>query len=157
LVKMSNLISQNRRWAALAAALALVFMAFFGCAGKPQPKDTVMDFFLALHGDDTAMVRTTVDLESAFAEVQDDLRENEDSLVTDIDWGERLVASLTGEGRLRERWLKTKVVINETEIFGDSATVEVSFLDQETGIYFYTKMGLVRRPERWVIVTFRTI
>jgi len=154
---MSNLIIRNKRWAALAPALALVIMAFFGCSSQPQPKDTVMDFFAALHGDDTAMVRATVDPQRAFAAVQNDLRESGDSLATDIDWGERLVASLTGEGRLRQRWLKTQVVINKAEVFGDSATVEVSFLDQETKIYFYNKMGLVRRPERWVIVAFRTM
>jgi len=157
LEKMNNFFGHNRHWSALAVALALVYVAIFGCSSQPSPKDTVMDFFSAIYSDDTSIVRGSVDLDRAYVSVKNDLHEAGDSLETDIDWGERLAASLTGEGRLRTRWLKTKVVINKTEFFGDSATVEVSFLDRETGIHFYNKVALVRRPDRWVIVTFRTM
>ena len=116
-----------------------------------------MELFTALHNDDTTMVGASVDVNRAWASVRENLTEPGDSLLAEVPWSDRLLASLTGEGKIRQRWMKTKVVINKTHFFGDSATVEVSFLDRETGMHFYNRMGLVRRDNRWVIVAFRTL
>jgi hypothetical protein len=154
---MKSFVEHHKRWAAIAFILVLAYMGIVGCSKTPNPKDTVMDFFTALYSDDTAMVQASIDPERAYVSVENDLHQRGDSALTNIDWGKRLIASLTGDGRLRQRWLKTKIVINKTHFVGDSATVEVSFLDRETGIHFYNRMALVRRPDRWVIVAFRTM
>jgi hypothetical protein len=135
---------------AIMACLALSL----GCAGKPNPKDTVMDLFTALHADDTTMVLQSVDTGRAWRSVSLDLKQPADSLLTAISWGERLESALTGDGRLRSRWIKMQVVIGETEIKADSATVEVSFIDRDTRIQFYSRMALVFQDGHWRIVAF---
>ena len=154
---MKNLAIGYLRWGVWCAVGSVMCYLFLACSGGPHPKDTVMDFFSALHNDSTALVRECVDFDRAWGSVQGDLTQPDDSLLTEIPWGERLLASMTGEGNLRTRWIKMQVVINKTEFIGDSATVEVSFIDRETGMHYYNKMGLVRRANRWVIVAFRTI
>ncbi len=88
--------------------------------------------------------------------MQNDLREKSDTTGAEIDWPGRLVTSLTGDGKLRDRWLKTQIVIGDTEEFGDSATVEVSFIDRTTRVQFYNKMALVFNGNTWMIVSFKT-
>jgi len=127
-----------------------------GCAGKPNPKDTVMDLFTALHADDTTLVLQSIDARRAWHSVSLDLKQPGDSLLTRIPWDERLQASLTGDGRLRSRWMKMQVVIGATEIIADSATVEVSFIDRDTRIQFYSKMALLFHGGAWKIVAFAT-
>jgi hypothetical protein len=142
------------RFPGLAIFAAITVCLSLGCAGKPNPKDTVMDLFTALHADDTTMVLRSVDTGRAWRSVSLDLKQPDDSLLTAIPWGERLESALTGDGRLRSRWTKMQVVIGETEIKADSATVEVSFIDRDTRIQFYSKMALVFYDDHWRIVAF---
>jgi len=153
---MKNPSANRLKWGAV-CGLAVVGMVVLACSGKPRPKSTIMDLFTALHANDTSLVRQNIDFDRAWVSVQDELGEPGDSLMAEIPWGERLYNSLTGEGDLRRRWMKTQVVINKTYFFGDSATVEVSFIDRESGIHFYNRMALIYKGDRWVIVAFRTL
>jgi len=153
---MKDLSASRFRWAAVFGVM-VINLALSACSDKPDAKDTIMDLFTALHTNDTSLVRRSIDFGRAWASVKDDLRQPEDSLLADIPWGERLFASLTGNGDLRQRWTKMQVVINKTDLFGDSASVEVSFIDRKSGMHFYNKMGLTRKGDRWVIVAFRTL
>jgi hypothetical protein len=141
----------------IGGVLVCLALGLSGCSGGPEPRATVMSLFTGLHANDTTRIRQSVDLERAWSSVREDLAQPGDSLSTSIPWGERLFASLTGEGNLRKRWMKTQVVLNKTELFGDSATVEVSFIYRESGMHYYNKMGLIRKTGRWVIVAFRTM
>jgi hypothetical protein len=150
---MKNL-SKSRPWR-IGALIAVVFgLVVLGCSGKPNPKNTIMDLFTALHADDTTLVRQSVDLGRAWRSVSPDLKAPEDSLLADIMWDERLLTALIDEGKLRTRWIKTQVVIGKTEMFADSANVEVSFIDRDTRVQFYNKMALVFRNGAWKIVAF---
>lgn len=139
---------------AILILIAGCLLVLLGCAGKPNPKDTVMDLFTALHADDTTMIRQSIDAGRAWRSVSLDLKQPDDSLLTDIPWAERLESSLTGDGRLRSRWMKMQVVIGLTDIMADSATVEVSFIDRDTRVQFYSKMALVFQNNHWKIVAF---
>ena len=154
---MRPAMSQLLHWDAIVGAVLAAMFALSGCGGGPDPKGTVMDLFTGLHTNDTTLVRRSVDFDRAWMSVKEDLMQADDSLRTRIPWGDRLYGSLTGEGRLRTRWMKTQVVINKTQLLGDSATVEVSFIDRESGMHYYNQMGLVRKAGRWVIVAFRTM
>lgn len=153
---MKNLSANRLKWGAV-CGLVVVGVAVIACSGRPQPKSTIMDLFTALHADDTSSVRQSIDFDRAWVSVQDELAEPGDSLRTEVAWGERLYGSLTGDGDLRRRWIKTQVVINKTDFFGDSATVEVSFIDRESRVQFYNKMALVYTSGRWKIVAFHTL
>ena len=59
---------------------------------------------------------------------------------------------------LISRWLTdNQIVLGRADINGDTAHVEVSFLDRVTRIQYYNKMQLVFRDGRWVIRRFRTM
>ena len=154
---MKTTVPAGLKVAAVAGVVLLAVAGMSGCSRGPTPKNAVMDFFTGLHASDTTLLRRTVDFDRAWGSVQADLKEVGDSTGGVIPWGDRLYASLTGEGRLRKRWTKTQIVINKTQLAGDSATVEVSFIDRETGMHYYNRMGLVRRAGGWVIVAFRTM
>ena len=153
---MKNSSISRVKWGA-ACGLMIVVAVTCACSGKPQPKATIMDLFTALHADDTSLVQQCVDFDRAWVSVRDELSEPGDSLLAEIPWGKRLYQSLIGEGDLRLRWTKTQVVINKTDFFGDSATVEVSFIDRESKIHFYNRMALILDGNRWKIVAFRTL
>lgn len=131
-----------------------------GCGeDRPNPKNTVKDLFTAMQNSDSAAVRALVDLESVAPTVLGELPEIRpvDSL-TVPDTTAWLLGQMTGDGRLRQRWLTdNQIVLGDTEISGDSALVEVSFLDRVTRVQYYNKMRLVYRGDRWVITQFRTM
>ncbi len=135
-------------------AIGLVLAMISGCSQQPSPKEAVMDFFAALHTQDTTMVRQNVDYSRAWQSVQYELEERNDSARTNIDWASRLQIALSEDGFLRNRWTKMQIVIGETNVFGDSATVEVSFIDRVTRVQFYNEMALVLQDGQWRIVSF---
>lgn len=146
--------SKSNPWRFVALVAVTFGLLTWGCSGKPNPKNTVMDFFTALHADDTTLVHQSIDFDRAWPSVSLDLKTPDDSLLSEIPWNERLLTSLIGDGRLRTRWVKMQVVIGKTEVFADSATVEVSFIDRETRVQFYNNMALVFRDGSWQIVAF---
>ncbi len=141
--------------------LGLVAGMLSGCGeSRPDPKSTVKDLFTAMRDADTTAVRSIVDLRSAATGIAEDLPaiQPADSL-TVPDTAAWLLGQMTSEnGRLRRRWLTdNQIVLGETEVSGDSALVEVSFLDRVTRVQYYNKMRLVYRDDRWVITHFRTM
>jgi hypothetical protein len=138
---------------------SLVLLWLFGacCArGRPDPKDTLKGMFAAMEGSDSLSLVAQIDLASAAQSVRGDL-DSATATGGRPDWGGLLLASLTGEGRLRKRWLENQIVLGESQVLGDSALVEVSFLDRLTRVQYYNKMRLVYRDGRWVVTSFRTM
>lgn len=70
---------------------------------------------------------------------------------------ELLLDDLTGAGLTKTKWFNMQRIIGKTEIRGDSAFVEVSFISNETKTQYYNKFGLHRKNDRWRIYSFRTI
>jgi len=70
---------------------------------------------------------------------------------------EKLLDDLTNDGLTKTKWFEMQRVIGKTEIKGDTAFVEVSFISKETNIQYYNKFGLHRKNEQWRIYSFRTI
>ena len=71
--------------------------------------------------------------------------------------GERLLGALTGEGVLKTRWLQDQIVLGKSWVRGDTALVEVSFIDRLTHMQYYNKMRLEFRGDRWVVTQFKTL
>ena len=141
--------------------VVIILMALWGCSGgnRPEPKSSVLDLFTAMRESDSGAVRTLVDLNSAVVSVAGELPKPaaDDSLAVP-DSAAWLLGQMTGEGRLRKRWLDdNQIVIGRTESRGDTAFVEVSFLDRVTRMQYYNKMRLEFRGGGWVITKFRTM
>jgi hypothetical protein len=61
---------------------------------------------------------------------------------------------LTG-GNLKGLWLSKQIVVGRTERWGDTAGVEVSFVDPETDRQYFTRFRLVKKGETWRIFSFK--
>jgi hypothetical protein len=99
---------------------------------------------------------THVDLASAADGVRDDLIDlTIDTSDVEPAWDERLLGALTGTGELRERWMSDQIVLGNETVTGDTALVQVSFIDRVTRVQYLVEMRLFYRDTRWVIVDFK--
>ncbi|MFH2035754.1 MAG: hypothetical protein ABIJ45_05070 [Candidatus Zixiibacteriota bacterium] len=121
-----------------------------------DPKDTVIKLFGAMERNDKAAILPLIDLAQIMERGTSDY-----ALQTDqprvFHQPEELLEDLTGEGLTKTRWFSMQRVIGEVDMLGDSATVEVSFINKTTNIQYYTKFGLYKKEGYWKIYTFRKI
>lgn len=162
---ISDAVARERRpWPRVLArgvvALCLV-SAPAGCSqpGRPDPKETLKGMFEAMRVSDSVTLAANVDLVAVGQDLRSDLRAVATGTVgADTNWGQLLVGQMTGDGELRKRWLTdNQIVLGQTEVSGDSALVEVSFLDRITRVQYYNKMRLCFRNGRWIVTNFRTM
>ncbi len=144
----------SERWA-YTLLPAVVAAVLAGCVSdnRPDPRDTVKGLFAAMKSYDTLYVATHVDLEQAVTTLGEDLPL--DSGVSDA--AGALLGQLTGDGKLRERWLENQIVLGRSLTSSDTAWVEVSFIDRLTRVQYYNKMRLEYRGDRWIINSFKTL
>ena len=131
----------------------IVTFALLGCSGPP-PERTVYTFFDAMTQGDANQLALVLDstvfsgaskapeLDTLFAGASYEARRN------------RILLELTG-GELKQRWLSRQVIVGQVEQRGDSAKVEVSFVDKESGKQFLTRFGLVKKGNDWRIFSFK--
>ncbi len=144
------------------ALLALTLgVVLFGCShdARPNPKDTIFRMLEAMRQSDGVALAENIDMKSAALDVLEEAPSTlPDTLDGTPDLESWLVAQMTGEGGLRDRWLTdNQIVLGRSDINGDTAHVEVSFLDRITRVQYYNKMQLVFRDGRWIITRFRTM
>lgn len=114
--------------------------------------------FEAMRNSDSVSLAMNIDLESAAQSIRNELPQVVDTSGSPIEWGAVLLSQMTGDGGLRHRWLDdNQIVLGRSEIRGDTALVEVSFLDRVTRVQYYNKMELVYRQDRWILTRFRTL
>jgi hypothetical protein len=136
--------------------LALIIAG--GCAqsGSDSPKETVIKLFGAMERNETATIAHILDIPALMR-----IRGEDYALTADtprvfhnpMD----ILDDLTGTGLTKTRWFSMQRIIGETEVRGDSAFVEVSFISKATNIQYYNKFGLHRENGRWKIHSFKTI
>lgn len=136
--------------------LALLTQLTVCSGGGDSPKDVVIKLFGAMERDDRAAIAYLLDI-PAFMNITDEdyaLQRDEPRVFHNP---QDLLDDLTGEGLTKERWFALQRVIGSTEIAGDTAFVEVSFINKERGIQYYNKFGLHKPGNRWKIYSFKTI
>jgi hypothetical protein len=139
--------------------IIIALSLYIGCAGVgggDSPKDTVIKLFGAMERNDRAAIIRLLDLPALMS-------------ITDADYAlqrdkprvfrnpEKLLDDLTNDGLTKTKWFEMQRVIGKTEIKGDTAFVEVSFISKETNIQYYNKFGLHQKNDQWRIYSFRTI
>nr|MBN2277456.1 hypothetical protein [candidate division Zixibacteria bacterium] len=137
--------------------IAILFLA--GCSGGTggdSPKDTVVRLFGAMERNDAPAIEHLVDLPALMDQTQEDYALQRDEPRVFHNPAE-ILDDLTGDGITKKRWFSMQRVIGKTEIHGDSALVEVSFLNKKLGIQYYNKFGLRHVDGRWLIYSFRTM
>jgi len=136
--------------------LILAVLLILSCSSSNQPKDTVMTFFGAMRSADTLGIQSTVDLEKVLAERKNELVLAGRSAEADSLNREKLIGELT-VGNLNLLWLKNQIVVGKTEKKGDTALVEISFIDPNTGTQYYNKMALYKKDKDWKIFAFKVL
>lgn len=134
--------------------LILILLSINQCSKTPSPRVVVMDFIEAVNKADTASLETYLDLERF---TQEKVKELPDSIRAEVfsRVKEQLWENFLGSGGTRLRWQNKMIVVNKEKIEGDHALVEVTFVDQKTGITEYTKARLYKKEDRWWIYYIR--
>jgi hypothetical protein len=147
------------RISALLMGLALIAIALVSCShnARPDPRNTIKNMFEAMRMSDSVSLAMNIDLAAA----AQDMRQLIPGGIPDTsgdDPATRLLSSMVDDGELKKRWLTdNQIVVGKSEIDGDTALVEVSFIDRVTRVQYYNKMRLIFRNNRWVITDFRTL
>ena len=113
-----------------------------------------MDFMEAVNIDDTTTIEKYLDLDRFAQEKLKDLPpEQRAEAFPKIK--EELRNKLLGSGATRLKWQNKMIVVNKEEVEGDQALVEVTFVDQKTGLTLYTKTKLYKKDKSWTIYYFK--
>jgi hypothetical protein len=134
--------------------LFLIFFSSFECGRSPSPRVVVMDFMEAVNTDDTTTIEKYLDLDRFTQEKLKDLPpEQRAEAFPKI--REQLRNNLLGSGGTRLKWQNKMIVVDKEMIEGDEALVEVTFVDQKTGLTLYTKTKLYKKDKAWKIYYFK--
>ncbi|RKX21204.1 MAG: hypothetical protein DRP51_04640 [Candidatus Zixiibacteriota bacterium] len=136
----------------------LLFLVLFSCSnsGSRNPKETVIRLFGAMERDEKAAILNLVDIPALMEISGEDYALQSDNPRT-FHNPEDILNDLTGDGLTKRRWFSMQRVIGKMEIVGDTAFVEVSFIDKDKSKQYYNKFGLHRKDNNWKIYNFRTI
>lgn len=128
-----------------------------GCEGNvdSDPRQVVMALFGAMEKNDEARVARLLDLAALMKNQEEDYAVTTDRprLFTNP---RDILLDLTGDGLTKKRWFSYQRIVNKAEIMGESATVEVTFVDKEASKGYMTKFGLHKMNEKWRIYSFKT-
>ncbi|MCX6827440.1 MAG: hypothetical protein NTV06_09310 [candidate division Zixibacteria bacterium] len=124
--------------------------------GSDSPKAVVIKLFGAMEKNRTQDIPLLVDLPALMK-----IRDQDYALQTDkprIFYApEDILRDLTGDGLTKQRWFAMQRIVGNTDVAGDTAFVEVSFIDKSTNTQYYNKFGLRKLHGRWKIYSFKTI
>jgi len=136
--------------------IAVGFISACSSGGGNGPKDVVISLFGAMERDEKAAVAHLLDL-PALMEIEGEDYALQRKSPRKFYNPEDILDDLTGDGLTKSVWFSMQRVIGSTRIDGDSAFVEVSFIDKEKGIQYYNKFGLHKKEGIWKIYSFKTI
>ena len=135
----------------------LLFVMAVSCGeSQDSPRNTVIHLFGAMERNDRAAVNDLLDLSSLMQEGPQDYALSSDSARV-FHSPDEILDDLTGDGLTRQRWFSLQRVVGSADIKGDTAFVEISFVDKAKGIQYFNKFGLHKVNGRWKIYSFRTM
>lgn len=68
---------------------------------------------------------------------------------------QEILDDLTDDGLTKKRWFSYQRIINDVEIMGETATVEVTFNDKKNSKAYLTKFGVHQVNGKWKIYSFK--
>jgi hypothetical protein len=131
-----------------AIIITILGALLIGCGAKENPKQVTFDFIGAVLDGDSTAINRYLDLDAMIAKRNQDVPIT-DSSVTPASLRQVLMKNLTGDGGTRIHWLNQRIVVNQETVKGDSAQVEMSMIDQTTGVTEYSMIYLYRKDGRW--------
>jgi len=144
-------------WAIWAAG---VILSLASCAGKgsdsSDPKEVVIAVFGAMEKDDKASLAHLLDLAELMKNTNQDYALTTDQPRTFTN-PQQVLDDLTGEGLTKQRWFAMQRIVNKSEVLGETATVEVTFVDKQASKGYRTLFGLHRVNDKWRVYSFKTV
>jgi hypothetical protein len=127
-----------------------------GCGNSAgDPKQTVIKMFGAMQRDDRAALTSLLDLPALMETMNGDYALQTDSPRV-FHSPEQILDDLTGDGATKQRWFSLQRIIGESQVNGNSATVQVTFVDKANSKGYLTKFGLHIINGKWRIYSFKT-
>jgi len=141
----------------LVAVFCILIILGLSCSTGDSPKDVVVHMFGAMDRNDIAALNDILDIPALMESDVEDYSLQADTPRV-FHSPEDLLNDLTGEGKTKRRWFSYQRVLGNTEIKGDTAFVEISFIDKAKSTQYYNKFGLHKDINgRWKIYSFRTV
>lgn len=138
--------------------LPLILLSVIGCgvSTPKDPKSTVIAVFGAMEKNDQAALAHLLDLGELMKNINSDyaLQTDKPRLFTSP---QQILEDLTNEGKTKTRWFSFQRIIANTEVSGESATVEVTFVDKAGSKGYMTRFGVHIVNGRWKVYSFKTI
>jgi hypothetical protein len=141
-------------------AIIIICLALaLGCSSGPSPKDTVFEFIDAVKSADSLRIFSILDLDAYIAGTSEGnmpAMSSADTVAALESYRVRTIDALLRDGEVRHRWLSNQIVVNKEINRGDTANVEVSFIDQQSGSMLYTQIQLKRQANHtWRVIFFK--
>lgn len=142
--------------------LLLLSVFLFACEKGPEARNTVLNFVRELYSDHDIDLEKYLDLNELVFENDSSvyLYDSTMSISQNIDSFSELFAT---DGKTRSLWTKRSIVVGNAIYSGDSlgigdtAYVEITFMEKKTGKYSYNRMGLRKTDGGWVIFAFKLL
>ena len=130
-----------KKWTVLTAAFFVFAVSGCGGDGLSEPRQVVISFFGAMEKDDQAALARMLDIPALMKNTNTDYALQGDSPRVFTNPRD-ILEDLTGSGLTKERWFSLQRIINDSEVIGETATVEVTFVDKDASKGYRTKFGL---------------
>ncbi|NIP44597.1 MAG: hypothetical protein GWO41_04910 [candidate division Zixibacteria bacterium] len=139
-------------------AAAILLLAITACEQEPaeRARSAVLDFVKALRSEGSIELDNYLILSEVVRENAENVYAYNDSLSVSQNI-EQFRKLFEPNGRVRRLWTEKQIIVGGSEVLGDTAYVEVSFIDREERRQFYNKMGLKRTDEGWKIFAFKLL
>ncbi|OQX92754.1 MAG: hypothetical protein B6D58_01260 [candidate division Zixibacteria bacterium 4484_95] len=137
----------------LTICLCLVVI-IISCNSQPSPKDVTFEFIAAVLDGDTTTILQYLDLERMAERKMKDIV-LKDSILNPADFKAEILSELTGLGQTRNQWKNQRILVNKEIVRGDSAEVEMTFIDQFTGTIKYSMVYLHHKDNRWLVYFYK--
>ena len=134
---------------------AMLLTACGGGTDLSDPRQTVISLFGAMEKDDEAALTHLLDLPELMRQSQEDYAVQRDE-VREFTNPEQVLKDLTGDGETKQIWFAHQRIVANAEIIGETATVEVTFVNKEASQGYRTKFGLHLKNGEWRIFSFKT-
>jgi hypothetical protein len=143
-----------------AAILALVIMPSLlsGCGGMDmsEPREVVISLFGAMEKNDEAALAHLLDIPELMRNSQEDYALQVENVRVFTN-PEDILKDLTGEGETKRVWFAHQRIVSNARIMGETATVDVTFVNKAASHGYRTTFGLHLKYGEWRIYSFKTV
>lgn len=140
----------------LGILIAPIMLAGCGGINMSEPREVVIALFGAMEKNDEAALTHILDIPELMRNSQEDYALQLESARVFTN-PEEVLKDLTGDGETKKVWFALQRIVANARIMGETATVEVSFIDKAASRGYRTLFGLHLKHGEWRIYSFKTV